>query len=39
MVFFRAPNAISEDTVKETVDNVLQKLKKGLIENDSTPLG
>ena len=32
--FLGVPNSISEDTVKETVDKVLQSLEKELIQND-----
>ncbi len=28
------PNSVSKDTVKETVDKVLQSLEKELIKND-----
>ena len=34
LVFLGVPNSISEDTVKETVDEVLQKLEEELIEED-----
>ena len=34
LVFLGVPNSISEDTVKETVDQVLQKLEEELIEGD-----
>ncbi len=33
-VFLGVPNSISEDTVKETVDEVLQKLENELIQDD-----
>ena len=33
-VFLGVPNSISKDTVKETVDEVLQSLEKELIQND-----
>ncbi len=33
-VFLGVPNSISEDTVKETVYEVLQSLEKELIQND-----
>ncbi len=33
-VFLGVPNSISEDTVKETVDEVLQKLENKLIQDD-----
>ena len=33
-VFLRAPNSISDDTVKETVDEVLQKLEDKLIHDN-----
>ncbi len=34
LVFLGEPNLISEDTVKETVDEVLQKLEDELIHDD-----
>jgi hypothetical protein len=34
LVFLGVPNSISEDTVKETVDEVLQKLEDELIHDD-----
>jgi hypothetical protein len=34
LVFLGVPNSISEDTVKETMEKVLQSLEKELIQND-----